>query len=519
MVSDLLDRFAAATPDKTYIRFADGVDWSYAALRREARRMAAGLQALGLRQGDRLLAWLPNSPDMVRLYFAASYAGATLVPINLAYRGGLLAHVIANAEARLMVVHGGLVERLADVALGALERLVVVGPTPGAVPAGLAHLPATALTAGGEEPAPLPRPVESWDSQLIIYTSGTTGPSKGALGSYAQAWATGEALHFLGPDDRMLVNLPLFHVGGTNALYMMLRVGGSVALIEAFDTASFWPTIRDTGTTVVGLLGAMATFLLKATSGPGDRDHALRTIITLPLTEDALRLAGRFGVTVYTGFNMTEVSGPIFSGPNPDRIGSCGRLRAGFEARLVDADDQPVADGEVGELILRADRPWVITPGYHGMPEATARAWRNGWFHTGDGFRRDADGNYFFVDRLKDAIRRRGENISSFEVEAEVRAHPDVREAAAVAVPSPEGEDEVLVVVAPVAGRSIDPPALLQFLIPRMAHFMVPRFVRVMDDLPKTPTAKVQKHLLRQITADTWDREAAGIRVRREKLN
>ena len=186
----------------------------------------------------------------------------------------------------------------------------------------------------------------------------------------------------------------------------------------------------------------------------------------------------------------------------------------------MDADDQPVADGAVGELILRADRPWVITPGYHGMPEATARAWRNGWFHTGDGFRRDADGNYFFVDRLKDAIRRRGENISSFEVEAEVRAHPDVREAAAVAVPSPEGEDEVLVVVAPVAGRSIDPAALLQFLIPRMAHFMVPRYVRILPALPKTPTNKIQKVELRKegVTSDTWDRDAAGIVVKREKL-
>ena len=151
------------------------------------------------------------------------------------------------------------------------------------------------------------------------------------------------------------------------------------------------------------------------------------------------------------------------------------------------------------------------------MAEATARAWRNGWFHTGDGFRRDADGNYFFVDRLKDAIRRRGENISSFEVEAEVRAHPDVREAAAVAVPSPHGEDEVLVVVAPVADRAIDPADLLRFLVPRMAHFMVPRYIRVMADLPKTPTQKVQKHLLREVTADTWDREAAGIAIKREK--
>src|SRR5262249_54835403 len=158
--------------------------------------------------------------------------------------------------------------------------------------------------------------------------------------------------------------------------------------------------------------------------------------------------------------------------------------------------------------------------GYHQAPEATARAWRNGWFHTGDAFRVDAEGNYFFVDRMKDAIRRRGENISSFEVETEVAAHPKVREAAAVAVPSEFAEDEVMVAVAPVAGEKLDPRELIEFLIPRMAHFMVPRFVRILPELPKTPTQKVQKHLLRSegITQDTWDREKAGIRVKREKV-
>jgi crotonobetaine/carnitine-CoA ligase len=158
--------------------------------------------------------------------------------------------------------------------------------------------------------------------------------------------------------------------------------------------------------------------------------------------------------------------------------------------------------------------------GYHKNPEATARAWRNGWFHTGDAFRVDADGNYFFVDRMKDAIRRRGENISSFEVETEVCAHPAVKEAAAVAVASEHAEDEVLIAVSLADGASLDPAELIHFLVPRMAHFMVPRYVRIVPELPKTPTQKVQKHLLRSdgITADTWDREKAGIRIRREKI-
>jgi crotonobetaine/carnitine-CoA ligase len=176
--------------------------------------------------------------------------------------------------------------------------------------------------------------------------------------------------------------------------------------------------------------------------------------------------------------------------------------------------------GTIGELIVRTDMPWAMNSGYHKNPEATAKAWRNGWFHTGDAFRKDADGNFYFVDRMKDAIRRRGENISSFEVEAEITAHPAVREAAVVAVKSELSEDEVLAVLAPVPGQTIDPVALIDFLRPRMAHFMIPRYLRILPDLPKTPTQKVQKHILKTegVTADTWDREKAGIRIAREKI-
>ena len=177
--------------------------------------------------------------------------------------------------------------------------------------------------------------------------------------------------------------------------------------------------------------------------------------------------------------------------------------------------------GEIGEMMIRTDRPWGMNSGYYNNPEATAKAWRNGWFHTGDAFRKDPEGNFYFVDRMKDAIRRRGENISSFEVEADVGAHPAVREVAAIAVPNEMSEDEVMVVVAPVEGQKIDPVDLIEFLRPRMAHFMVPRYVRIVDELPKTPTAKVQKALLREeaVTPDTWDREAAGIRLKGDRFS
>jgi crotonobetaine/carnitine-CoA ligase len=188
--------------------------------------------------------------------------------------------------------------------------------------------------------------------------------------------------------------------------------------------------------------------------------------------------------------------------------------------RVVDENDCEVEDGVVGELIVRTDMPFGLNHGYHKNAEATASAWRNGWFHTGDAFRRDSDGNFFFVDRIKDAIRRRGENISSFEVEKEIVAHDDVRDVAVVGVPSEFGEDDVMAIISPVPGRTIDLVALVEFLRPRLAHFMVPRYFRIIEDLPRTPTEKVQKHILRSegITADSWDREKAGINIKRERL-
>jgi crotonobetaine/carnitine-CoA ligase len=302
--------------------------------------------------------------------------------------------------------------------------------------------------------------------------------------------------------------------------FAMLVRGGSCVLPECFSTDTFWPLVRDTEVTAVFLLGVMATFLLKAPAGPQDRNHNVRKCFIVPLNDGAQEFHERFGADVYTIFNMTEISSPIVSEPNPTVRGTCGKVRQGVEVRLVDEHDCEVAVGEVGEMLVRTDRPWAMNSGYYKNAEATARAWRNGWFHTGDAFRMDEHGNFFFVDRIKDAIRRRGENISSFEVEAEIIRFPAVREAAAIAVPSELGEDEVMAIVAPASEQDIDPAALIEFLRDRLAYFMIPRYVRILPELPKTPSAKVRKTDLRKqgITADTWDREKAGIVVRRDRI-
>lgn len=515
----LLDRWAGRQPDKVFAVFEDGTEWTFAETRRIAIRTANALAALGVRRGDRVISWLPNGADCLRVWFGLNQLGAVFVPLNLAYKGRILEHAVRLSEARLAVVHADLVGRLADIDRGPLAAAVVLGGTADPV-AGLALHDEDALAGADEAPPALDEPLKPWDLQSIIFTSGTTGPSKGVLSSYLHLHQMSVSAPFLGPDDRYMVNLPMFHSGGVMPVTAMLIHGGSIAMVSAFDTERFWDEVRRTRTTTVIVLGAMGTFLLKRPPAPDDRAHTLRTCTYVPLNDTARQFHERFGVDVYTHFNMTEISMPILSGANPSAVGTAGRIRPGVEARIVDGNDCEVPVGTVGELVVRTDCPWAITSGYAANPEATARAWRNGWFHTGDLFRRDADGNHFFVDRLKEAIRRRGENISSFEVEAELFAHPAVREAAAIAVKSEHGEDEVMAVIAVRADEPFDPAEFIEFLRPRMPHFMIPRYVRVVDTLPRTPTSKIEKVRLKDegVTADTWDREAAGVVVKRERI-
>ena len=519
---DLIDRFAQEKPQATVVKFDDtGEEWSYARFRELVVQTGIGLQSLGVAQGDHVLVFAPNSREQIRIFFALNYIGAVYVPINTAYKGHLLEHVINVSDAKLAVVHAALVDRLEGIGLHRLERLLVVGGTVDKAPLPVTAYDDALLPASGTL-APLARPIEPWDPMSIIFTSGTTGPSKGVLSSYLHLWTNAgpDTWTFVRDDDRYLINSPMFHIGGMGPMYCMLARGASFAMVDRFDTATYWQSVRKTGCTIGFLLGVMATFLEKAAPQPDDADNSLRLVLMVPLPGNSESFSRRFGVDVHTIFNMTEISSPIISDPNPTVRGTCGKARPGVDVRLVDDNDCEVPVGKVGEMLVRTDRPWGMNSGYYKNAEATAKAWRNGWFHTGDAFIRDEGGNFFFVDRMKDAIRRRGENISSFEVEAEVTAHPDISEAAAVAVPSDIAEDDVMVIVAPVAGRMVDPAQVIEFLRPRMAYFMIPRYVRVLPALPKTPSNKVLKHELRAegITPDTWDREAHGIRIKGERF-
>lgn len=512
----VLEQRATEAPDQVFVVLPDLTEWTYRQFRDRVLARAATLRGAGVVAGERVLAWVPNDGDALVTWFAINQLGACVVPVNTAYKGALLAHVLQNSGVVRGVVHADLLDRLAAVDPASLQQVFVIG--------GAGSIASPACRPLIDEPPPSdlpPPPLQPWDEYAVVYTSGTTGPSKGVLCSYAHLWAATDASlgQHLSASDRYMVNLPLFHAGGIMGVAGPMYLGASVALVDGFDTTSFWGVVRSTGTTACTLLGVMATFLAKQPPRADERDSGLRTVFMVPLGDDSRTFAERCGVTVTTLFNMTEVSCPLVSAQDP-APGSCGRVREGMQARLVDEHDCEVAVGEVGELILRADAPWTMSHGYLAMPEATARAWRNGWFHTGDAFRRNETGEFFFVDRMKDAIRRRGENISSFEVEAALTSHDDVLEAAVVATPSDVGEDEVLAVVAPKPGVVLHLPALIEHCRACLPYFAVPRYVRVVDRLPKTPTNKVEKHLLREagLAAGTWDRVAAGIEVKRERV-
>lgn len=513
-----IERWAAEKPDAVAIIFHGGEIWTWQQTLDLTRRAAKGLQDMGVRKGDHVLSWQPNDREAALSWFGLNYLGAVYVPMNTAYKGNLLQHIVQLSDAKLMICHADLAPRLEDIDTASLSDVIVTHGE-ASLSRQTVHPANTLLPDEGL--SAMPGVVEPWDSQYIIFTSGTTGPSKAVLSSYVQGYAMGPEAHsYIDESDRYLINLPLFHVGGTIFFIITIAFGGSCFLDTHFKTDEFWQTVREYEITAACLLAAMVPFLLKLPPADGEKDHTLKKAVCVPWNEDGMAVGHRYDIEMRTTFNMTEVSSPMVSAPFPPEPGTCGKVRPGVEARVVDENDCEVAPGVTGELILRTERPWAMNHGYYKNPDATARAWRNGWFHTGDGFRYDEEGYFYFVDRIKDAIRRRGENISSFEVESEVTAYEWVQEAAAIPVPSELGEDEVMIVVAPVEAHKIDPVELLRFLEPRMAHFMLPRFIRVVDALPKTPTQKVQKHLLKEagVTPDTWDREAAGITIKRDRV-
>lgn len=525
----ILRHQAETAPDRPFLH----VIGEGSATRREAYkvalRIAGGLQALGVTPAKAVAVMSPTSMPAVNAWLGINLAGAVEVNVNGAYRGQTLEHALNMIETETIFIEH---RHLADLA-AIQDRLPHLRR---AIHFRLADAPEAPLPAfkrielvpygrvADHAPGSLPN-VARTDIASMIYTSGTTGPAKAVLMPHGQihflAQRTVEQLR-AGPDDVFYCFHPLFHMAGKfMGILAMLMAGGSIVLDRSFDPETWVRRIREHGATVGLAHGPMLEMIFAQPERPDDADHTLKRMIMVPFPRAiAAQFEKRFGLRGIECWGMTEINAVCWSALDESlRPGSCGKVDADwYEFRVVDPDtDEELPTGEIGEFVVRPKMPWTIMQGYHGMPDKTVQTWRNFWFHTGDSGYVDPDGYVYFVDRLGDRIRRRAENISSYDIETAAMSHPAVLECAAVAVPSEyDGDDDVMLCVARKPGAELDAYALLTHLAPLLPHFMVPRYVAFLDALPRTPTNKLQKAKLRALPEGTaiWDRKAANVSLR-----
>ena len=504
---------AVRHPDATWLLWRDE-RYSWRDVLSAAQRVANGLVERGIAPGDRVALLLPNRPEFLWAHFGVLFAGALSVPVNISQRGAVLEHILRDSDAKLAIF----AEELRDPVLRAAEscpdlaELVVLGTTRDTA---VRHTFDDLLSAP-DRPLGLAEH-ERRGGVGIMYTSGTTGPPKGVVATGYDFGALSLLLQAAGirPGETMYTPLPLYHGNAlvVSAIGSMLA-DARLALGERFSASRFWDECRRYEAVEFNALGGMIPILLKAPEKPSDADNPVRVVLSAgaPGDERWTRFERRFGVRLIEWFGMVDAPGNLLN--TEGRVGSMGKPVPGVEFRVVDERGEPVGPGVVGELVFRHSRGRLTY--YHKNPELTEAAYAGGWFHSGDLAEVDEDGFFYYRGRKKESMRRRGENISAWEVESVFNRHPRVRESAAFGVPSELGEDEVMVVVVP-NGEPPDPVELVEWCRGRLAYYAVPRYIEIVESLPKTDTQRIRYADLkaRGRTEATWDREAAGVVVER----
>jgi crotonobetaine/carnitine-CoA ligase len=519
-VTAVLSRALEQTPDKVYLDFS-GVSYTYAQVWELALRRAAGLAGLGVSAGQTVVCILDNNVDAIVSWFATNFVGAVWVPVNTALKGEYLRHQLGDAAATVVIAEADYAQRVLDIAdqLPDLNHLVVRGQSPASNAVAVHTLDALTPTVGLSAPAD----VAPGDLAMLIYTSGTTGPSKGCMISHNYICNVARNTAAMrNPAFTLWTPLPLFHLNAAGTSVLATAVNQTtVSVAERFSLSGFWPEIKRSGAQQVSILGVMITLIAAMPETPemidcfGQIEHVGGAPWTPELIETWKK---RFGVRSAGNsvFGLTEAS---FVTSNPAGLaaplGASGRRNEDFDVRIVDDHDNEVPEGESGEIIVRPRKPHVMFEGYWRRPAETMAVLRNLWFHTGDIGRFDDDGWFWFVDRKKDYLRRRGENISSFELERTFRTHPDIADVAVHAVPSAVTEDDVKVTAVLRDAAELTEEQLCRWSLDQLPYFAVPRYIEFRTELPRNATGKVLKHQLRDegVTANTWDIEASDIKV------
>ena len=538
-IGEVLDRITGADPGKTFVEIG-GASYTYREVRDGVLRTAAMFRDMGVQHGDRVCLFMPNCIEYLYCWFGLSKLGAISVPINTAYRRDETAYILNNAEAVALVTDPSLAEvagAAADLAPGIRHRILrgdeeeSPSPLTGEGRGGGEKAGWTSFSEAFDAAAPLAdRPdVSPDDVSMLVYTSGTTGNPKGVMVTHRMYAAAGQGFRHwtqATSDDRFFTCLPFYHA---NIQYYStmgaLASGATLVIVDRFSASRFWGQVREAQATVVNFIGMMMPVLAKNEAQPDDADNTVRLFYGSPSfsPEFLAEFQERFATDIIVGFGMTETCyGTIEAIREERRAGSSGRGRQHpdprFEntIRIADAETGAhVGPNTVGEITIKNP---AVMPGYWRNDEQNRETLRDGWLYTGDLGWLDDDGFLYFVDRKKDIIRRRGENISSQEVENVIKANPNVLDAAVVAVPSELGEDEVKAYVTPRPGAEVDPEQVVYWCAEHLAYFKVPRYWEVRDELPRTPSLRVRKDVLRQEREDLiegcYDTEAAGIRLR-----
>lgn len=503
-----------AAEEDTFVLVSEGRETRAPQIEAESAAVAGALQDFGCSPGDRVAIWMRNVPEFLCAWFGIVRAGMVEVPMHTQYGDHLVRHVIGETAARVLICDAEFVPRLAPLQLG-LEHVIVRGglaeDQEGA--ADQIHDLADVLA----HPRGRLHPARGDELTVVCYTSGTTGPSKGvALGHAANLNLASAAIELMGytREDVLFTVFPLSHVNAKyTSVVASLLTGARLVLHDRFSASRHWDVMREHGVTAFNYMGSLLVMLAKQPPSPRDRDHRV-TRVYGAATPAAMwpEIEERFGITLMEHYGMSETGITTWCTRDERRVGSCGKPVPYYDVMLADEDGEPVAVGEAGEILVRPKRPGIVIQEYLGRPEATVRAFRDLWFHTGDRARMDEDGFFYFVDRAKDCIRRSGENISSWEIETVLNAHPAVLESAAYAVPDEVREEEVAVAVVLQEGQQLGPRELIEHCAGSLARFAVPRYVGFRDALPKNQNQRIQKFVLREegITDDLFDRLAAG---------
>jgi crotonobetaine/carnitine-CoA ligase len=524
IVGDVLRDAAEQHPDSRLVQC--GGDWlTYGEVEVAACRVAAGLQSLGVEKGDRVAVMLPNRIEFITSMFACAKVGAIQVPINTYLRGEFLRHQLGESQAGVVISDALGLQQMAPV-LADLPELHLAVNADDDDGDGI-RLPTTSfaeLEAGG---ASLKEPdLRPSDLCNILYTSGTTGPSKGCMLTHGYyTWIPSAFLQagWIGEGDTIFGANPLFHASGQIWIVMAaLTIGGAAVVEPAFSASTFLSRARETKATTLFGMGAMGMALLAQPPRDDDRQHSVRQATWVPMTEAAQNaFLERFGIPVNSELYGQSECWPATITPagGPRKAGAIGRVAPHMDVRIVDDDDFEVAPGEPGEIVLRTKEPYTMFQGYWNSPEATAHAFRNLWHHTGDNGRFDDEGNLYFVDRKKDSLRRRGENVSSIELEQAILKHPAVGAVAVHAVPSDLSEDDIKACIVVAGQTELSPQELFAFFKSSLPYYAIPRYVELLVELPVNANMRVQKFKLRDrgITDDTWDFEAMGLVVGRHE--